>query len=534
MSSTTGVSDVELIAGARGGDQGALTELYTRHQAAARRVARSYRRAGDPDDLVNEAFARVLGALERGAGPDDAFRAYLFVTLRRLAAEQIARASDEPVAEVPEPVRAGADSAGLDPAERQMVVAAYESLPDQWQSVLWQTAVEGRQPRELAAVLGISGNAASALAYRAREKLRQAYLQAHLQAEPRPDCEPHRSRLGAFVRDGLSRRDRTKTEAHLGDCGSCRGLLAELADVNGLLARSLFPMFTSASHLGAAAVAGGAAATGGAGAGVGAARRVLSKARSNPAAVAAAVVAVAALVAALAGRLIGDDSPARELVAPVENQAVPPDDEPEPPVAPTDQSAPTLPLPLATPQPPVDAPADEPLDDPLVSPDPAVEEPTPATAPPPAAPAVTAPLGTSPPPTGPPATAPPTTTTTTPPPDPGMGPVVWFPDTRQLQVTLANPGSARTDYLVLDVRLTGQAALDGSPSGCGLTLALRRSLVCGIDPIPPGGQVVVTVPLAVDRPGQKARVSLCAVGFLSLDCDTGILARTTKDLTIRS
>ena len=60
-------------------------------------------------------------------------------------------------------------------------------------------------------MLGVSANAAAAMSYRAREKLRQAYLQAHLMASPAPDHEPYRSQLGAYVRGGLSARDTARS-----------------------------------------------------------------------------------------------------------------------------------------------------------------------------------------------------------------------------------------------------------------------------------------------------------------------------------
>jgi RNA polymerase sigma factor (sigma-70 family) len=196
----TALSDAELLDQARNGDEAAFPELYVRHQPAALRLASTYRRLGDPEDLVNEAFEKVLAAVRRGGGPTDAFRAYLFVTLRRLAAEHTERPADQPIDNAPEPVMAEAAAPGMARADRDIMNDAFESLPDRWQTVLWHTAVEGRAPRELASVMGVSANAAAALAYRAREKLRQAYLQAHLLASPHPECEPHRSRLGAYVR----------------------------------------------------------------------------------------------------------------------------------------------------------------------------------------------------------------------------------------------------------------------------------------------------------------------------------------------
>ncbi|MGH9231503.1 MAG: zf-HC2 domain-containing protein, partial [Acidimicrobiales bacterium] len=100
----------------------------------------------------------------------------------------------------------------------------------------------------------------AALAYRAREKLRQAYLQAHLVASPHPECEPHRSRLGAHVRGGLSRRDQAATKRHVDRCPSCQALVAELTDVNRMLVRSLLPLFlVGGSQVTALATAGAAA-----------------------------------------------------------------------------------------------------------------------------------------------------------------------------------------------------------------------------------------------------------------------------------
>ncbi|HET8619588.1 MAG TPA: sigma-70 family RNA polymerase sigma factor [Acidimicrobiales bacterium] len=262
----TALSDASLLDQARSGDEAAFTELYVRHQAAALRLASTYRRLGDPDDLVNGAFERVLGAIRRGAGPTESFRAYLFVTLRRLAAEDGERPADQALDDVPEPVSHEAGAAEMGQADREIVTQAFESLPERWQAVLWHTAVEGRQPKELAGVLGVSANAAAAMAYRAREKLRQSYLQAHLLAVPAPEHEPHRSRLGAYVRDGLSKRDHAAVHAHLRECESCTALVAELEDVNRVLARAVLPLFLLAgAKLGggaAAAAAAGGAATG--------------------------------------------------------------------------------------------------------------------------------------------------------------------------------------------------------------------------------------------------------------------------------
>ncbi|HMG43927.1 MAG TPA: sigma-70 family RNA polymerase sigma factor [Acidimicrobiales bacterium] len=227
------VSDMELVSRVRDGHEAAFSELFVRHKAVARRIALTYWCPGDPDDLVNEAFEKVLAATRRGAGPTEAFRAYLLATLRRLAADHAEAPRDEPLDDIP-PGAAAAPPLP-DVGDRDLITRAFESLPDRWQAVLWYTAVEGRNPRELAPLLGVSPNAVAALAYRAREHLRRAFLQAHLQTWARPQCEPHRSLLGAYVRDGQSRRVRAATQRHLDDCAVCRGLVAELTDIDSML-----------------------------------------------------------------------------------------------------------------------------------------------------------------------------------------------------------------------------------------------------------------------------------------------------------
>ena len=307
----TALSDAELLDQARSGDESAFTELYVRHEAAARRLASTYRRLGDPDDLVSGAFERVLGAIRRGAGPTESFRAYLFVTLRRLAAEQGEKPADQALDEVPEPVGDEADTE-MGQADREMITTAFEALPERWQTVLWHTAVEGRQPKELAAVLGVSANAAAAMAYRAREKLRQTYLQAHLLASPAPEHEPYRSQLGAYVRDGLSKRDHAAVAEHLEGCESCRDLVAELDDVNRMLARSVLPLFLLAGAklpVGALVAAGGGAAAAGSGS-----TGVLGKLKQLGPSLgsAAAITAVVAGLAGLGGVMAREDGPVDE------------------------------------------------------------------------------------------------------------------------------------------------------------------------------------------------------------------------------
>ena len=63
------VSDAELVASVRAGDEHAYGVLYRRHHRAALRFARALAgRSGDAEDLVADAFTRVLAALTRATG----------------------------------------------------------------------------------------------------------------------------------------------------------------------------------------------------------------------------------------------------------------------------------------------------------------------------------------------------------------------------------------------------------------------------------------------------------------------------------
>lgn len=231
-------SDAELILDVRGGDLEAYGALYTRHVPAARAVARQYvRSSADADDLVSEAFHRVLDVLQHGGGPDATFRAYLLTVVRRLAAD-LARGvkrtrptSDDGTFEAALGLVDPTDVATFEGFEHSVVKNAYQALPERWQAVLWYTEIEGRAPAEVAPILGLTPNGVSALAYRAREGLRVGYLQEHLTHAPTDGCRVVNPLLGAYVRGGLARREVAKVDAHLETCGECRSLVLELGDI---------------------------------------------------------------------------------------------------------------------------------------------------------------------------------------------------------------------------------------------------------------------------------------------------------------
>lgn len=245
-------SDAELIAAVRGGDSAAYGQLFERHRDAATRLARQIAGSSDADDLVSDAFIKVLKVLSTGGGPDLAFRAYLLTAVRRLHVDRIRGAAKVTPSDELESFDPGVPFADPAVQEFENVAAskAFASLPERWQLVLWHVEVEGQKPAEVAPLLGMSPNSVSALAYRAREGLRQAYLQMHMADTAAEECRRVTERLGARVRNGLSRRDTVKVDDHLDECPRCAAMYLELSEVNSNLAGILAPMLLGAAGAG--------------------------------------------------------------------------------------------------------------------------------------------------------------------------------------------------------------------------------------------------------------------------------------------
>ncbi len=242
------LSDAELIASARKGDSDAYGELYRRHVDSARAAARALTRSSsDADDLTSEAFARVLRALQGGGGPEVSFRPYLVTAVRNAFYDKVRRNREDPSPDMSDEVNVALLDAANSQEDGAFASAAFATLPERWQLVLWHTEVEGRSVAEVAPLLGLAPNAVAALAYRAREGLRQAYLQAHLRVQDDAACRECSASLGSYVRDGLSARDRRRVDAHLDGCATCTALVAELTDTNNTLRAALIPVLIGVS-----------------------------------------------------------------------------------------------------------------------------------------------------------------------------------------------------------------------------------------------------------------------------------------------
>ncbi|AJP03016.1 ECF subfamily RNA polymerase sigma-24 subunit [Streptomyces cyaneogriseus subsp. noncyanogenus] len=363
-------SDAELIGRMRSGDDTAYEELFRRHADAVRRYARTCCR--DPhtaEDLTAEVFARMLQAVRGGSGPEHAVRAYLLTSVRRVAAgwTQSARreqlvddfaafaAQAAGLSEAPEDaVELGADVRAMHQAEQSLAMRAFRSLPERWQAVLWHTEVEDESPSEVATLFGLDAGGARVLASRAREGLKQAYLQAHVSSALTDDeeCARYADRLGSYARGRLRTRAERGLRKHLEECARCRLAATQIQEVAGgipaLVPVAVIGWFGTAGYGKAAGLlAGGAAAAGGGASGT-------APASPGPAApvkagVATGVVAVG-VVAAVVLALAGNDTPAEPEPKAAPRPSSPAAQPPEKPPTPAPQPPPTR-IPPPTPAP---------------------------------------------------------------------------------------------------------------------------------------------------------------------------------------
>ncbi|MFC7914120.1 sigma-70 family RNA polymerase sigma factor [Streptomyces sp. NPDC057386] len=408
-------ADADLIGRMRAGDDSAYEELYRRHADAVRRYARTCCRDADTaDDLTAEVFARMLQAVRGGSGPEHAVRAYLLTSVRRVAARWIQSARREQLVDDfavfaaqaarsselsdDDTLELGADVRAMHEAEQSMAMQAFRSLPERWQAVLWHTEVEDESPSDVAVLFGLDANGTRVLASRAREGLKQAYLQAHVSTTLTGDeeCARWADQLGGYARRKLRTRAERGLRKHLEECARCRLAARQIEEVAGSIpsvvpvavigwfgaagyAKALGIIAGGAGAGAAGAAAGAAAAAGGSsgGAGGSAGTAAASEGLGAPvkAGIAAGVVAAAAAAVALA--LAGSHGePDKPVAAPPSSAPVV---RPQPP-APSPTPTPT---PAPTPPPPAPAavkPAPTPTPTPSRTPAP---RPTPKPAPPP-------------------------------------------------------------------------------------------------------------------------------------------------------
>ena len=231
----------DLLRRVRHGDADAFAALYRHHVGAALVWARRW--THDPllaEDVCAEAFTCALGAIRNGYGPSESLRPYIWTVIRNIsmAWTEQDRLTRKAAITAVRCLACDESDPIFGAVERALATAAFIALPERWRTILEYTLIEGLAPTQIAPLLGIDALAVSALAYRAREGLRQAYLQSHIAGIRSESCRPYIERLGAYIRGRVSVRQSTHIREHLVVCAECGDLFTMLRRVNETLAAS--------------------------------------------------------------------------------------------------------------------------------------------------------------------------------------------------------------------------------------------------------------------------------------------------------
>lgn len=329
--------DQDLVRRCREGDVEAADILFRRYHATAVKMAARESRSFDPEELASEALVRVWIAMRGGGGPQHAFPPYLKATIRNLAATWATQNREQPAED--EQLDAALSRANTEPgfesalSEHQVMMAAFDSLPERWRSVLWMTEVEGLKAAEVADRLGLTPNTAAALSKRARAALSRAWLQAHVErhADAGDECEWVLDRMAGYVRESLPAAQDERIREHVDACDQCAGAMRGVAHLGASLrvavlvaggsAASILAWSVGSGPTAAAATVTGGAAVGGPTPGKGL-RRNLD--RSGKAVVGAVVVILAVAAVAFAatgfpGFNLGDSDDSAAAVLPADD-----------------------------------------------------------------------------------------------------------------------------------------------------------------------------------------------------------------------
>jgi RNA polymerase sigma-70 factor (ECF subfamily) len=130
--------------------------------------------AADADDIVQEAFLRVLRA-DLGPGEED-WRRYLYRVASNLVVDRWRRRKRRDQHGADALASAGADgggrSAGSSALPDDDVARTFGELSSRERALLWLAYVEGESHEEIAASLGLGRRSIKVLLFRARRRLR--------------------------------------------------------------------------------------------------------------------------------------------------------------------------------------------------------------------------------------------------------------------------------------------------------------------------------------------------------------------------
>jgi RNA polymerase sigma factor (sigma-70 family) len=229
------VSDSDLVAAVRAGDDAAFEELYRRYR---RRIGafvyRFVRDEGRAEDVTQEAFFSALRRIRQTDCPIN-FKPWIYEIARNAAIDLHRRTSRAEEVSISDGamqsgdrsrlVALGAPDSALDAKQRlEHLRAALDELSETHNRILVLRELEGLSYREIGERMDLTAPAVESTLFRARRRLEQEY--AELDTGRR--CASMRAVIARLSEGIESARDRRRLERHARRCGLCRRRAREL------------------------------------------------------------------------------------------------------------------------------------------------------------------------------------------------------------------------------------------------------------------------------------------------------------------
>jgi RNA polymerase sigma-70 factor (ECF subfamily) len=169
--------EAELLALARKFDEGALAAIYdTYSEPLYRYIAFQVQSAEIAEDLVSEAFSRLLDALHQGRGPAQHLSAWLYRVAHNLCMDHFRAQARRPQTELDEQMAAPGPSVETQAADAILaaeMAAALDRLTARQRTVVILRDLVGLSSPEVARAVGLPVDAVKALRKRAIAALRR-------------------------------------------------------------------------------------------------------------------------------------------------------------------------------------------------------------------------------------------------------------------------------------------------------------------------------------------------------------------------
>jgi RNA polymerase sigma factor (sigma-70 family) len=197
------------------------------------RYARKYSSSSEQaEDLVFEAFARILATIKRGKGPTISMGHYLVSTIRNVAVTGVAHESQEFARDPLEVAQMYENEQFSDHVKTsEWLTDAFNTLSDRSQLVVWFRVIDNMASKEIASTLGVSAATITREYHSAVEQLREEFVNYAVAGARDPVCKTYAPLLRRFAKNSSTKRALDTDEAfraHAASCSHCSAVVSRL------------------------------------------------------------------------------------------------------------------------------------------------------------------------------------------------------------------------------------------------------------------------------------------------------------------